>query len=574
MTETNAYLNQLWADHFVDQLTQLGVTNFALSPGSRNTPLIRAVAKNDACEKIMHFDERGSAFFALGCSKATKKPSCIIVTSGSATGNLLPAIMEAFASDIPLIIVTSDRPDELHHCGSNQTISQTCMFQKYTSWSVNVAAPTPSISISYIKSLCSQAVIKSQKGPVHINMQFREPFFYKEHSLLEDVCPATHIFYPYQDLVEKELLNILEDIKKHHQGLIIAGYDSFSPSQATILDDFAKALNFPVFADVLSGARFSSNENNIKHYSLLCNLEIIQTSLKPSCVIHFGKQYVSKHLLLWLNKLKPEKVYHIHDKEDTQDPFHFVTDKIIISPHRFCSNMLKLIKHKTTEHYLSSWKNFSYQSSLIIKNALSEYSSLNEAYFFNVLSSNHCLKNTSLYISNSMPIRNADAYFFPSYFLSCFGSRGVSGIDGNIATILGLAKATKKKTLAVLGDLATLHDLNSLALMHQVTTPVILFVINNQGGSIFSFLPVSEDKTHFNQYFATKHSYDFKAACQMFNIDYHRITSKSDLQTTLSTLSSLSKHLFVEIEAKLSDNLNIHQFMTSQLNHHLSSCYA
>ncbi len=572
MKEDTPYLNEAFAMNFVDQLVQQGITTFCTSPGSRNTPLLRAIAKHKKIDSVVHFDERGSSFFALGASKATKKAVCIVVTSGTAAGHLLPAIMEASNSYIPLIIITCDRPSELHHCGFNQTISQTSMFEKYVKWEININPPDASIPLSYLKSVAAESVLKASSfpfGPVHINFQFREPFFANNTTHI-DTCDKTVTLTPEKHLHSKDLTRLSNEIQQHSKGLIITGCDAFPHEDAKELIAISEALNFPIFSDVLSGLRGFEHDNIIKHHTLLCSLEDIQDSLVPTCIIYFGKQYVSKSLLYWIKSKKIEKFYHIHDSLDTQDPFYKVTDKIAITPSIFCKDLLPFLNSVTCESYLKDWKRYSSEAEVVLSKALLEYKNLNEAYFFHELSKATNFENTNLFISNSMPIRNADAYFYPKFKSTCYGTRGVSGIDGNIAITLGIAHATKKRTLAILGDVATLHDLNSLAMVSNIKSPVIFFVINNQGGSIFSFLPISSDTSCLDKFFATKHEYNFKSICQMFKINYRQATSIQDIEALIVQTSKINDHMLIEVKTHYNENINIQKMMVSKLREYFN----
>lgn len=562
------HLNETFAHYFVDQLIKQGVSAFCVSPGSRNTPILRAVAHQKQVDYVVHFDERGVGFCALGMAKASKKPVCLVVTSGSATANLLPAIMEAYKSYTPLIILTCDRPQELHDCGFNQTVSQTSMYAKYVKWETQILPPSNDVTLDYLKSIASQCCSKSYTapfGPVHINFQFREPFFPLNEQITINLDQATENIPTEKVLSKNHLQKIACELSSHSKSLIVTGFDAFSSNQTQEIIQLSETLNFPILSDVLSGLRGSQSENIIKHHTLICSIKDIKDSLLPTCVIYFGRQYVSKSLLEFLSSKKIPTVFHIHESLDVQDPFHIVTKKIPISPITFCKQILPFLKTSSSYDYLKNWQHYSSLTQTVINQTIDQQGHANEAHLFHLLSQNQALKNSPFFLASSMPIRNADAYFYPKFPLSCFGLRGLSGIDGHIAVTVGIAKATQRKTLAIIGDLAALYDLNSLSMLSKVKVPIVLFVVNNQGGSIFTFKPIYEEKSCFDEFFATKHSYNFDSVCDMFGIEYISLSTLDSLKEAITHATKTTTHLLIELKTPYDENISFHKTISSKL---------
>ncbi len=556
----NAQLTEVFADTIVQHLNSHGINLFTIAPGSRSTPLVRAVCKLNNTSKIVHFDERGCGFFSLGASKANKNPSCVIVTSGSAPGHLLPSIMEAKNTEIPLIILTADRPKELHHCGSNQTIKQSQMFQNYVKWHVDLTEASELSESDYIRSIIAKAHLEATthpKGPVHINIPFREPFISKESSK-SPLCAYLKTIQSKPRISPEDLKEIADKLTKHQKGIIIAGYESFSNQEdVSTIDELSKKLNFPIFADVVSSLRGKKLENSIDHYTYLCSLKQVQENLKPTCILHFGKQYVSKPLLYWLKDITLELMVNVQNSTEIQDPFHHTTHKVVSDPLDFCRELLPKLSQAQNPTYLNSWKELSSASKSVF-HEIAEME-LSESFLFHKLNGMKFKNNTNLYLSSSMPIRNADAYFFPNDFIQTYSSRGVSGIDGNIATALGITFSTNRRSIVVLGDQTTLHDLNSLALTKQVKKPVIFFVINNGGGSIFSMLPIARHQDCFDKYFRAQHNYEFSSLAKMFDLDYRSITTKAALESVLENIETVTTHTLFEIKTPANQNIRLHK---------------
>ena len=515
MTDLGSF-NLQRANLLIETLLAQGVKYFCLSPGSRSTPLMLAISKLPKEYLCVHFDERGLGFHALGFAKAAKSPVAILVTSGTAVANLFPSIAEASLSRIPLIILSADRPPELRDCGSNQTMNQVNLFGSFTEWAIDLAFSDPLASDAYLVSSVAYAVNRSLKGPVQINCMIREPLF---SSKLEE--PKKHPSCMYEPVISIPPTGSFEKwaslLSSYDNGVIILGAGALQEN-ASIFLTLAEKLGWPIFSDILSGGRqIGTHPFHIEYFDLFLRA---YPDVKVDAILQIGDRIVSKTVTKWITKQIGTPYFLVTDHPFRQDPEHQISRRMECGGDIFCHILNQMISPKKTP-WISFWKN----GSEIIKQELYRFFSNNKKFSEPAIL--YSLKNSShLFFSNSMPIRDADLFLFSDRgTASITANRGVSGIDGNIATAIGLAVATKKPLIAILGDLAALHDINSLALWKKSTTPIFFIIINNQGGGIFSFLPISEKTEVFEELVATAHDYSFEFLAKTFSLPFYSADS-------------------------------------------------
>ncbi|MBX7065966.1 MAG: 2-succinyl-5-enolpyruvyl-6-hydroxy-3-cyclohexene-1-carboxylic-acid synthase [Parachlamydiales bacterium] len=469
----------------IDQLAQQGVAHFCLAPGSRSTPLALAAIEHPKAETHVHFDERGLGFLALGIAKASQKPVALIVTSGTAVGNLLPAVMEAHHTNTPLILVTADRPHELRDCSANQTTDQVKIFQSFVRWQTDL--PTE-MDEKFFRSAMAQAYFASMKnppGPVHINCPLRDPLYRPDLKIVEGK--------PFQMTLPRHAIDAFCTHKS--RGAILIGR---LPDRKDVLPilDLAKRLQWPVLADILSNARCYPTPNQVRYFDYI-------EKPTPDFVLHFGEKMTSKRILEWLKKIRPEMV-HVSPYPELQDPERILTGRVQADILEFCD----VFEANTAPDWLESWKDqepeFEESGAFTEVHAMRKIGEVLPPDF-------------GAFFGNGMPIRDADHFLFPKAPKAFFSNRGLSGIDGNIATIAGLAN--EMPMLGIIGDQAALYDLNSLPLIQKAKYPVILIISNNFGGGIFHHLPIASSP-HFEKYWAFAHDLGFEKAAEMFRIPY------------------------------------------------------
>lgn len=551
----------------IDSLKKQGVRYFCVAPGSRSSPIACVIGTLPAEERCVHFDERGLGFHALGFAKASKSPVAILVTSGTAVANLLPAVIEAFLSHVPLIIISADRPPELRDCGANQTIDQVNLFGSFTKLAIDLAFSDACTSDSYLTSSIAYGVyqaVHDSKGPVQINCMIREPLLSKE----ENKPLATSCHYAKTEIVPS--LSALQSwaglLSSYTKGVIILGSDAIQEEFNSLLI-LAERLGWPIFSDILSGGRsIGDHPFHVEHPDL-----ILKTfpDKKVDVILHIGSRLTSKTMSQWIKKQTDLAYFLVASHSQRQDPDHLVTHRMQSSTSFFCKNISSLLQKEKDPSWALSWK----ELAISIKKDLAKFFKSNQdlsepALIYSLAKSSH------LFFSNSMPIRDADLFLFPEKGLPfVHANRGASGIDGNIATAIGLASALKQQTplIAVLGDLAALHDLNSLALWQKSSTPIFFLIINNQGGGIFSFLPVSEKKEIFEELIATKHSYNFDLIAETFSLPFYPVTSWNQWQSTWSEVNAEQKSCIIECRTDRTENVAHHEKIYEQVKKTLCS---
>lgn len=469
----------------IDQLVQQGVRHFCLAPGSRSTPLVSALLDHKKAKAHIHFDERGLGFFALGIAKSMQKPVAVIVTAGTAVGNLLPAVMEAFYSYTPLILLTADRPHELRDSSANQTCDQVRIFNSFVRWQTDLPVE---LDEKFFRSIVAQGVFAAKKnppGPVHFNCPFRDPL-YKPDLKLSEGQPI-HFAFPRLAIDSYQI--------QKSRGVIVVGrlprFNDIHPILA-----LAKRLKWPVLADILSNARCHPTREQVRYFDYM-------EKPIPDFVLHFGERMTSKKLLLWLKEIKTEYI-HVSPFPELQDPERILTGRVQAGIEEFC----KSFQAGFDPNWLQNWEGFDLE--------FKDVPFFTEVHAMRKIG--ECLpKDYGVFLGNGMPIRDADHFLFPKRPRAFFSNRGLSGIDGNIATIAGLAE--EMPILGFIGDQATLYDLNSLPLLKKTKYPVLLIVSNNFGGGMFHHLPILSSP-HFEKYWAFAHDLRFEKAAELFDIPY------------------------------------------------------
>jgi len=573
----------------IARLIELGSHMFVISPGSRSTPLTVAAARNPNARTRVHFDERGAAYFALGHAKSTGKPAVLICTSGTAVANYFPAVIEASMDNIPMIILSADRPPELIGVGANQAIYQSNIYGKYPRLFKNLDPPEEDTSTDEVLEIVRDAysaALGSRPGPVHLNCQFREPLLPPSSDIgeISELSAPTKIRDPsHLDGVNTErsrsarhdtltvtppVLQQAEfDLVHHHisrtkQGLIVVGRGVDTKYDDAILN-LAKILNWPVFPDVQSKLRFRVHPNIVNHFDLALRKEDV-FSRRPEMVIHFGSAFTSKRLLQYLNK--PE-IFYVSVKETPEqiDPNHQVDVVLHTEIDEFCRNVASSMGLREPQPpdshsaWIMKWQKLEDTVSESIDSQLGHKDALTEPGISYHLSK-MIPRNHSLMLANSMPIR--DMEMFGSY--SEFGgnviaNRGSSGIDGLLATAAGCVAGTQRPLTFLMGDLAALHDLNSLSLISQSVHPVIIVLINNNGGGIFNFLPIESETDVFESFFGTPHGWTFEKAADMFDIPYFLPNDMQHFRQVYAQAVQSGDSAIIELRTERSENHSYHK---------------
>lgn len=544
--------NDHWASLIIDHLVKQGIDYFCISPGSRSTPLTLALAHHLHAHASIHFDERGTAFQALGYAKATGKPAAIITTSGTAVGNLFPAIMEASLSFTPLVVLTADRPPELRDNGANQTLDQVKLFGNYVRFAVDLPCPSSSLSEDYLASTIAQLAFMTRyapKGPVHLNCMFREPLTTGAETAR---CSSSAPRYDGSEASPSDMTiaRWAEELSSYEKGVILLGSMPHDACHRSI-EELSQKLGWPIFPDIFSGYR--TGKLAIAHYDLILKSS---PDLPVDAVLLLGDRFVSKTLSEWLKQASLKRCFQVIDSPLRSDPAHLVTDRLQCNPETFSHRLLPYLE-KSSSSWQHFWSEQDEKVEELIKEEFSSYETITEPSLFYLLQE-VIGKKTALFLGNSMPVRDANLFLLKEEMGPIFGNRGVSGIDGNIATSVGLAGGLKMPLISVIGDLAALHDLNSLALMKKALYPVILIVVNNRGGGIFSFFPALAKKEDIlEEFFATSHDLSFEKAAELFNLPYQKILSPHKLKDFFQ--KEIKSSCIIEIETDRKENFLLHE---------------
>ena len=501
-------LNRLWAALAVDTCVARGADHFFLAPGSRCTPLTLAAAQHAGAQTTQHFDERGLAFAALGFARASGKPAVFICTSGTAVANAFPAVVEAYSDRVPMLFLTADRPPELRDAGANQTIDQQKILGQYVRWYFDMPCPTSEIDPSFVRSQFDFAIHQSATGPVHINCMFREPFGMSDE-------PLDLSAYPLRETAVTRRAEPHEIVVRGGDALVVVG--GCQREEACAAADLATRHGIPLLGDVTSGLRTFCYDLALAHFSAPRAARLPS----PTTVVHVGGRIVSKSWLRFIEQNPPEHLIHITNTDQRIDPTHTQAERIV-GPIAATCRAMKLAQPASAE-FRAAWHTADKRCRDIVTEVLSRASQLSEPAIACVLSE-RTPSHHGLFLGNSMPIRDMDRYgFWPAERNITVGAnRGASGIDGLVASAVGFAKGIQMPTTLFIGDLSSLHDLNSLALLAQARPPVIIVIVNNHGGGIFDLLPVARQSEHFERYFATPHDFVFEGAAEMFHLTYQR----------------------------------------------------
>lgn len=557
----NGNMNMLWATLLIEEVTRLGIKCFVIAPGSRSAPLAVAAWRNPSVKTRVHYDERGAAFFALGAARAGV-PAAVICTSGTAVANCFPAVAEANLSGLPLVILSADRPPEMHQCGANQTMEQAGLFGSHVRASLSLPCPDAGIPAGLFLSRIDQALshcFAQAPGPVHINCPFREPLApvpvpaSGQEDYLDELKEWHAGTVPWCDHADsdkkpdpEEIRAVLESFagKKNKALLLGAMHRQEDQEMACRL---AKRLGWRVLPDILSNCR--RNETGLSFlsgYDLLAKAGCLGHFFQADAILHLGDTFVSKALYEFLQASPPELYVHVHPRSDRRDPAHLVTRHLQGSIAFVCRsilNMPEIDRLRAEAETLPTEGLFSRAVENL--NDLTDTAPLTELSL-SLLLHERITESTAFFSGNSMPIRYMDMLDQPCCAFLIHANRGVSGIDGNIATAAGIAFGCERPTVACIGDMTALHDLNSLALVAASPTPVILVIVNNGGGGIFHHLPIAAFPEVLVPCFVHPHRREFSGAAAMFGLPWYAPETVGAFKTCWSAVQDAGESCIIE----------------------------
>jgi 2-succinyl-5-enolpyruvyl-6-hydroxy-3-cyclohexene-1-carboxylate synthase len=549
--------NIVWSDLFVSRLVDLGVRNACISPGSRSTSLTLAFASNKNISIYNIVDERSSAFFALGLAKKTKLPVAVVTTSGTAVAELLPAIIEAYYQRIPLIICTADRPPILINSGANQTINQHNIYKDHIRFFIDAGLPDIT-NLKKIKNIAEDAIRYScflDNGPVHINLPFEKPFEPNNNTDKVDlkIIENNFLFSSFEIKPPKQkkinFNSMADKFSKKERGIILVGYNNYSPGFNQILSKLSKDLAYPVYIDGASHLRFGfvQNKSVIENFTAMVRSDSFKEKYDPDIIIQFGGTPTANVVLEFFKNSKAEKVL-VNEFGDRNDPSFTAKTILNINPEEFCSSIIQNIEKRSKSHWLNNLMKMNKLASSLKKEYIEDLPQIHEGKIISELIEALPVK-CNFMISNSLAIRDID--FFSGQTrkqIHAFSNRGASGIDGITSTALGIASASKEPTILLTGDLAFFHDMNGLHNSYKYKIPLTIILINNGGGGIFESLPISEYDEFFRDNFLTPLNLDFRKFVDGYNGSFLRINSWKELGIQLRRAVKSKRLMVLEIK--------------------------
>lgn len=490
---------------FIKKIVSYGIKDIVISPGSRSTPLVSNILKNKNYFNLkMILDERSAAFFSLGVSKVTKTPTIIICTSGTAPLNYLPAVAEAYHSRVPLIVITADRPMIYRNSGSNQTLNQTNIYNSSIKWFYDIPVKDDTENSVHIENIFDKAIMQAVTnpyGPVHINWQFEEPLSDGENVKIEKTIKIKNFTKEFV-LENTSKINEFLNLVINKKGILLAGPEIDKPNEIIQLANF---LNWPIIADPLSNVRnykFYDKATIIDTADILCrSSKLLKETIET--VIHVGAPPVSKFII---NKLRNVKNHIFFEKSiDVLQEFFPITLHIQTNIEQFIKDTKKSELYKPTE-LDDKWRLSLQYLNSIARIEINNYFLKNlqeleiKKNLINILTDNNILV-----VGNSLTVRLLDIILTDSNINFIYGNRGLSGIDGNIAIASGISSTTDLRVVLDIGDLAFLHDSNSILTARNHAKNLTILVNNNYGGQVFSLLPQAKNLENiFDEWFISE----------------------------------------------------------------------
>ena len=510
-----------WACQFVDAVYLHGLRHAVISPGSRSTPLALALHAHPRIRTHVLIDERVAGFFALGLSKSTGSTAAVVTTSGTAVANLYPAVLEARASETPLMVLSADRPPLHRGIGASQTLDQIKIFADAPLFFHEVGEPRiDTADVNRLRVLAAQSLrIANSGGPVHLNFAFRKP--------LE---PGTDFVFPYSVIgnrysVKSPLSNTYQlpitnyQLPNTQRPILLAGPMHHRKGYGRIIAELALALDAPVFAEpgALDGTPLPESH-------VFPATDRFLRDIDPDLVIRFGHHPVSKGAEMLLSK--GIRQIHVFDGTQMQNP-ESVELEWIDAP---ADSLSFAITTKSVAGWMDGLNHRKADFLARRDQILTDEPALTDLHAHQAVLS--ALDGRDVMVSNSYPIRDMDLMWTPALSaggLKVFTNRGAAGIDGVTSTAAGIVAGTGRPAVLVTGDVAFVHDLNGLLARKELSAHLAVVVIDNGGGTIFRMLPLNESAEVHQRYFETPQDVDIASLCAGFKVDYQRIDSRSQL---------------------------------------------
>ncbi|GAB4213931.1 MAG: 2-succinyl-5-enolpyruvyl-6-hydroxy-3-cyclohexene-1-carboxylic-acid synthase [Roseiflexaceae bacterium] len=566
----------------VDALVRSGVRHFCVCPGSRSTPLALMIARHPQARLWMHLDERSAAFFGLGMAKWLGEPVALVCTSGTAAANFMPAVVEAFHGRVPLVVLTADRPHELREVGAPQAIDQVRLFGTHAKWFFDMAepdeAPETARSTAAVAVRAAALARQAPAGPVHLNCPYREPFVPLPDDLVPPweqpgaTVPATAAGTRACDPALAAAL--AAELRELPRGLIVCGPQD-DPALPAALAQLAEALGYPLLADPLSGLRAGGlpGAAPLVAYDAFLRDNTLTEQLRPQVVLRFGAMPVSKPLLLYLQRQRGCRMIVADGGAAWPDPALLATDMLAIDGRLLAEALLAELNSNTGQlktqnsklktqpagpAWCETWARAEQAARTAITTRLAATEELFEGKLFAELSE-LLPEDATLFVGNSMPIRDLDTFFPGGHGVRLLCNRGANGIDGVVSSALGAAAAGARPLVLAIGDISLYHDSNGLLAARQHNLDATIVLLNNDGGGIFSFLPQAAERQHFETLFGTPHGLDFRPLAELYGARFTRVADWPAFRAALQAALDAPGLKIIELQTDRERNVTLHR---------------
>jgi 2-succinyl-5-enolpyruvyl-6-hydroxy-3-cyclohexene-1-carboxylate synthase len=571
---TNA--NTALASAFAEELARCGLRYAVLSPGSRSTPLALALWRQPEVEATVIVDERSAAFIALGAAQASGLPVAILCTSGTAAANFHPAVCEADHSAVPLLVLTADRPPELRGIGAGQATDQLKLYGSSVRWFCEVGTHEADDDglLHYRSTACRAFAVArgdSRPGPVHLNFPFREPLApLAEGGAVTATDPLALSGRDRRPLTAVTPIDmepsqfLLDEVAKHIAeadiGVIVAGRQ-LDPELREPVAHLARVAGFPILAEPTSQLRCGPHDRSyvVTAYDLILRDKGFRETASPDLVLRFGEMPTSKPLRSWLAESGADQIV-VDPLGGWNEPTRRAAALLRADPTELAAGWAARLREERPVPAM--WLAAERAAREAIKDELASIDKPTEPALHLALGSAY-RDGEIVYTASSMPIRDQEA-FLPSAETDAtfLCNRGTNGIDGLISSGIGAAHATGRPTTIITGDLGLLHDLGGLAALRNVSTPVRIVVIDNDGGGIFHFLPQEGalDSDEFEALLGTPRGVDVAKAAALFDLPHIRLDSLDKLPDALAGGTGL-----IEVKVDRQINVDLHRRLADRV---------
>jgi len=587
----------------VDELARCGVREVCVCPGSRSTPLVLALAGQERIRTWTITDERSAGFFALGMARASGRCAAVVCTSGTAAANLMPATAEADLSSTPLLLLTADRPGELRGCGAAQTIDQVGLLDAHARWSVDVVAPTGEPDLeAYSRTVACRAVATAAggwPGPVHLNLQYREPLMETPVEVERprpdgrgEGSPWTTVYQASTCPAPGVVARIADVVVPIERGVIVCGPGAVAAGQGAPVVELARRLAWPLLADPLSGLRYGEHRaGDLDHvvdcYDVLLRSSEFCDEHRPDVILRLGAVPTSKPLMRYLEQAEGARQVLVTAGEGWPDPSFTTSDLVRGDAADLCRALVAATSadrrgaatavasgrgeagvagsgeaaaaRVRSGRWLHSWLR---PAACVSATLGRELAACDEPFEGRIAGDVVAAAPTGacLYVGNSMPVRDVDTFAGSRRAsLEVLGNRGANGIDGVLSSALGAAAIGLRPVTLLVGDLSFLHDIGALQIAARHAIDLLVVVVNNDGGAIFSFLPPADLGKTLEDYFVTPHGLELEPAVRMCGGSYVRTPSVESLGDALAHAAGTRGLRVIEVPVDREGNTRRHR---------------